>query len=173
MTREFSFFGGFFLLVMAAAGLLAYFVFFRDRGQESKPGDWMEAFRRIGQAAPVRPQEADRLRRRLGMAGYRMQAAAPIYSGIRVACSVLVGLATFAIGASFAESWYRALLAAMCAALFGFQLPALILSRRIKRRSARLRAGMPTMFDLLVLSLEAGQSLDAALNETRYQRFRT
>src|SRR5207237_6935273 len=127
MIREIGFFGGFFLLVMAAAGLLAYLVFFRDRGQQSKAGEWIEALQRIGQAAPLRPQEADRLRRRLVMAGYRMQAAAPIYSGTRVACSVLLGLATFGIASYFMESWYRALLAALCAALFGFQLPSLIL----------------------------------------------
>jgi tight adherence protein C len=45
-------------------------------------------------------------------------------------------------------------------------LPQRVLSRWIRERSERLRDGLPTALDLMVLSLEAGQSLDAALIET-------
>jgi tight adherence protein C len=45
----------------------------------------------------------------------------------------------------------------------------MLLSRSIRRRSERLRAGLPMALDLLVLALEAGQSLDAALTESSRQ----
>ena len=44
-------------------------------------------------------------------------------------------------------------------------LPNHVLGRQIRRRAERLREGLPTALDLLVLGLEAGQSLDSALFE--------
>jgi tight adherence protein C len=54
----------------------------------------------------------------------------------------------------------------MCGSLVGFILPQLVLNRWIRQRSERLRAGLATALDLMVLGLEAGQSLDAAFQQT-------
>jgi len=157
---------GFFLVVMGGTFALGYVVLFQGQAEGKGGKPLMETLRRIGLAAPVRPRESDRLRKRLSLAGYRQHSAAPIYSGIRVASAVAMGLAIFVIVLGNQESLYRAALGATCAALIGFMLPDRILGRSIRRRSERLRAGLPTALDLLVLSLEAGQSLDAALVET-------
>ena len=45
-------------------------------------------------------------------------------------------------------------------------LPDRILERLARRRVARLRRGLPAALDLLVLAVEAGQGLDAAILET-------
>jgi tight adherence protein C len=164
--RELYILAGFFLVVMAGTGLLGYAALFRRQTDEETAGPLMETLSRIGRIAPVRPEESDRLRKRLGLAGYRSLSAAPVYSGIRIASAGLLGLVALGLAAYTAQSLYRGVLAALCAALVGFMLPQRVLSRWIRERSERLRDGLPTALDLMVLSLEAGQSLDAALIET-------
>ena len=160
---------GFFLVVMAGTGLLGYVALFHDTTEKNGKNPLMETLQRIGRAAPVREQESDRLRKRLRLAGHHVPSAALIFSGIRMACAALLGLVAL-IGVEYwVESLDKALLAALCAALFGFKIPNLILNRWIRRRAQRLRAGLPMVLDLLVLSLEAGQSLGAALIDTGQQ----
>ena len=126
----------------------------------------METLRRIGRATPLRPNESGQLRYRLSLAGYRQPSAAPIFSGIRVAAAALLGLMAFTSGLYMAHSLVRILLSTMSAVALGSMLPNRILDRRIRRRSENLRSGLPAALDLLVLGLEAGQPLDAALAET-------
>ncbi len=159
-----GFFGG----VMAGTALLGYIVLSREPKDKDSQSPLLKTLQRIGKAAPVRPQESDRLRNRLRLAGYYVPSAAPIFSGIRVACAGLLSLVIFSI-ALYSVSLYQATLAALCAALAGFMLPNLILNRWIRNRAQRLRSGLPMVLDLLVLGLEAGQSLDAALIETGQQ----
>ena len=142
---------------------------FRRPTQKDGRNPFIETLQRIGQAAPVREQESDRLRKRLRLAGHHVPSAALIFSGIRMACAALMGLVVLIAVEYWVESLDKALLAALCAALFGFKIPNLILNRWIRRRAQRLRAGLPMVLDLLVLSLEAGQSLDAALIDTGRQ----
>jgi len=156
---------GFFATVMAGTGLAAYAVLFR---RQTAGGDspLMETLGRIGRAAPVRPRESDRMQRRLGQAGYQSPAAPPVYSGIRVASAALMALLLFAAALFNTRSLYSAVLAGMCGSLVGFILPQMVLNRWIRQRSERLRAGLATALDLMVLGLEAGQSLDAAFQQT-------
>ena len=163
--RELWILAGFFATVMMGTGLAAYAVLFRRQtGGAGSP--LMETLGRIGRAAPVRPRESDRLQRRLGQAGYRSLAAPPVYSGIRVASAALMALILFAAALFNTRSLYSAVLAGMCGSLVGFILPQMVLNRWIRQRSERLRAGLATALDLMVLGLEAGQSLDAAFQQT-------
>jgi tight adherence protein C len=163
--RELWILTGFFATVMAGTGVAAYAVLFR-RGAAAGDSPLMETLGRIGRAAPVRPDESDRLQRRLSQAGYRSPAAPSVYAGIRTASAALIGLILFAAASFNTRSIYSAMLAGVCGALVGFILPQLFLNRRIRQRSERLRAGLATALDLMVLGLEAGQSLDAAFQQT-------
>ncbi|HKW98762.1 MAG TPA: type II secretion system F family protein [Bryobacteraceae bacterium] len=158
-------FGGFFLVVMAATGLLGYAVVYRERAGDGE-NTFLRTLGRIGGATPVRAEESGRLRERLSFAGYRQASATTVYSGTRVALAASMALVLLLTVAIHAGSLYRALLAGICAALVGFMLPDRVLDRHIRLRGEKLRAGLPTALDLLVLCLEAGQSLDAALIET-------
>lgn len=160
---------GFFGAVLAGTGLLGYVVLTRDQKDKDGQSPFLETLQRIGRAAPVRPQESDRLRTRLRLAGYYAPSAAPVFAGIRVASAGLLGLIMFSITFYHAHSLYQATLGALCVALVGFLFPNLILNKWIQSRAQRLRAGLPMVLDLLVLALEAGQSLDAALIETAQQ----
>jgi tight adherence protein C len=58
------------------------------------------------------------------------------------------------------------LIGSMCGAGFGFLLPEFILKRMIRARAERIRRGIPAALDLLILSLEAGQSLNQSIVDT-------
>jgi tight adherence protein C len=166
--REICILGGFFLVVMATTCAAGYNVLLKEENDDGE-GRLMETLRRIGTMAPLRPKESERLRKRLVLAGYHSRPAAMIFTGIRLAAGAGLGLLAAAIALFAGHTLYKTLLLALCAALVGFAFPAIMLSRSIARRAQRLRAGLPMALDLLVLALEAGQSLDAALSETSRQ----
>ena len=55
---------------------------------------------------------------------------------------------------------------ALCliSAMVGFYLPDLLLSIRIARRKDKIAKGLPDALDLLVVCIESGMGLDAAIN---------
>jgi len=57
-------------------------------------------------------------------------------------------------------------IAMVCSGAVGWMIPDRFLSSRIKARATRVRAGLPAALDLLVLGLEAGQSLDQSIADT-------
>jgi len=126
----------------------------------------LEALLELG--AMSRPNEAQEasLRARLAAAGYRHPAAVQLFQGIRMAAAALVGAAL-----GWAAAWrtgeaMAAILAALCGAGFGFLLPGRVLEALKQARIGRIHRGLPAALDLMVLSVEAGQSLDVALAET-------
>ena len=56
-------------------------------------------------------------------------------------------------------------LAVFCSMAFGFMVPDRVLERLAARRVFQLRRGLPAAIDLMVLAVEAGQSLDASIVE--------
>jgi tight adherence protein C len=58
------------------------------------------------------------------------------------------------------------ILSAICGLGFGFLVPERVLDSLAKRRVERLRRGLPAALDLMVLAIEAGQGLDAAILDT-------
>ena len=114
--------------------------------------------KRLGEKAPRRPKELGSLRLRLVQAGFRRDEALTIFFGIRVAFA----LGLFAIFAS--SVFARPNIALALGGLgLGYILPGMVLARMAKRRSHRIRLSLADMLDLLVVSVEAGLGLDAAL----------
>jgi len=161
---ELLIFAGFFLTVLAATVVGGYFTLFR-KGEPAGPTSLLEALNRIGRSAPVRPAESDRIRQQLRLAGYTQEAAVPVFTGIRLASAAALALFVFAAAEWNGLTLARAFLCMLSAALVGYMLPNHFLAQRIRRRSEKLREGLPTALDLMVLGLEAGQSLDSALFE--------
>ena len=103
---------------------------------------------------------------KLAAAGYRTPAASLNFLnwklGLAAGCGLLLGL--FRILAS--GDWGASLGAVAAGAGLGYLLPDRILAFLARRRSQRILEGIPTAIDLLVLSLESGQSIDSALGDT-------
>ena len=59
----------------------------------------------------------------------------------------------------------RGVLFAIPAALIGFYIPELLLNSRVRKRQKEIRKAMPDALDLLTICVEAGLSLDAAMQK--------
>jgi tight adherence protein C len=127
-----------------------------------------DIFRMIGEAVPGGPEKAEAARQKLIIAGYRWPSAVSVFLGIKGASALTLAAAgvwasvTFRPNADFIQMF----LAAICGIGFGFLLPDRILERLAKQRVSRLRRGLPAALDLMVLAIEAGQGLDAAILDT-------
>lgn len=112
-------------------------------------------------AAP--PRGKNQLAERLLQAGlYRRNAATFYYAGQGVlAASLLAVVAVF--WSLEILSPRNALMGALVTAISTVLFPSLYLDQRISRRQLEIRRGLPDALDILVISLEAGLSLPAAL----------
>jgi tight adherence protein C len=130
------------------------------REEEHKPRfqSLIGVFKRLGERVPRSPKEMGTLRLRLVQAGYRREEALTIFFGMRVAFALLL----FAIFATSVLSRPN-ILVALAAMGLGYVLPGMLLARVAKRRAHRIRLSLADMLDLLVVSVEAGLGLDAAL----------
>lgn len=98
---------------------------------------------------------------KLLQAGYESQTATITYGAIRVVCGILVPFGAFVL---FANQPQRTLLMYVAlAAAIGFIAPTAVLDRLVQRRQDKLRRAVPDALDLLVVCVEAGVSLDAAI----------
>lgn len=126
----------------------------------------IDIFRMIGEAVPGMDSQAVAARRQLILAGYRWPSAVSTFLGIKCAFALALGLTGLWAALTFASDPSLAFLPAICGLGFGYLLPDRVLERMARRRLDRLRRGLPAALDLLVLAVEAGQGLDAAILDT-------
>jgi tight adherence protein C len=127
-----------------------------------------DVFRLIGEAMPGGQQGADAARQKLVVAGYRWPSAVSIFLGIKCATAAMLAGACVWAAVIFRPDVepIQLFLAAICGAGFGFLVPERMLDRMAQKRVERLRRGLPAALDLMVLAIEAGQGLDAAILDT-------
>jgi len=108
-----------------------------------------------------------RLYQRLLQAGYRGPRALPIYLGAKVLLAAglpLIGAVAMAAAASWGALFQPlSALGLVAAAAAGFYLPGVFLQRRIEQRRSAFEEGFPDAMDMLVVCVEAGLGLDAAI----------
>jgi tight adherence protein C len=104
----------------------------------------------------------ERLRKTLIAAGmYRTSPRTVIGYQLLLAVALPTAWLFFALGAGTSTS--LAILAALFFALIGWFAPGFVVQRRAESRIHKIDRGMPELIDLLVVSVEAGLSLSAAL----------
>lgn len=113
-----------------------------ERLQEARPGD-------------------DALEAKLVQAGFEGGTMAGAYFVFRLAALVLLPLVTVLFMPR--ERFALYVLAILTAVIIGLLLPAALLDRTIRLRQERIRRAVPDGLDLLVVCVEAGVSLDAAI----------
>lgn len=117
----------------------------------------------VNRLVPPSPAEARKLQKKLMYAGYRSAKAPVVYRTIQLASMIaspaIALLALAAMGRSFSSS----LMWIVIAVTVGFLLPRTILDHLIKSRQQRLRWGLADALDLLVVSVEAGLGINAAM----------
>jgi tight adherence protein C len=133
----------------------------RGGGEEVKPRfqKLIGIAKRVGEKVPRSPKEMGSLRLRLVQAGYRREEAITIFFGLRV----MFALVLFALFSTSIVARPNLTLA-LGGLGVGYVLPGMVLARLAKRRAHRIRLSLADMLDMLVVSVEAGLGLDAALS---------
>lgn len=105
-------------------------------------------------------EETGSLHTALARAGFNRPDQAAVYLAVRIATPVLMISAAMVYG-SLHPRWRDA--AILGGAVIGYLLPDYVLSRLGQRRRKKILRELPTVLDLLVVTLEAGMGLEAAI----------
>lgn len=107
------------------------------------------------------------VRRRLIQAGYYAKSAIEVYFTLRVVLAIGLAIASAIAVFGFLPPMGSgmSLLLTMVAAAFGYYLPSMVLAVQIKSRQDAFRLGMPDAMDMILVGVEAGLSLPAAINQ--------
>ena len=117
----------------------------------------------LSRLAPPSAAEARKLQKLLMYAGHRSPNAPVIFRAIQLASLVVFPGAVAMFFVFMAWPLKSALVLLMAALLLGFFLPRFVLDQMIKGRKLRLRWGLADALDLMVVSIEAGLGLNAAM----------
>ncbi len=119
--------------------------------------------------ASVRPRESHQysaMRLKFLRADVRRLNAQAIFWGSKILLAIVLPVVFLSLRIASLKTVTPAFTMAICVllALIGFYLPDGWLERRIRRRKEVIRKGLPDALDLLVVCVEAGMGLDAAMN---------
>jgi tight adherence protein C len=117
----------------------------------------------INKLLPVSATEAKKLQKQLMHAGFRSKEAPFIYRAIHLATMAGLPLMVAGVCALLARPLQSALVWIIIAFVVGFALPRFVLKRITKNRQRDLRWGLADALDLMVVSVEAGLGLNAAM----------
>lgn len=127
---------------------------------------FQEFLSRLGEATkPANKEEVSALKEQLMSAGYRHAQAPIIFMGAKIFSSIVVLAVTIVLPANVlgfpsATSYFMIYFAAASA---GYFLPLLWLHHTIARRKEKILEAFPDALDLMVVCVEAGLGLDAAI----------
>lgn len=179
----FGLLAGMFLFVLAAVSVAGYVFVLRPSKAETAEAQipqslsinqrdlpaaqaaFADTFQVLGESLPL-PGDHEALRRQLLIAGYRWPASVAIFLGIKAASAVLFGVAVIWLALVNDADGFAMILGIACGLGFGYMIPDRVLDRLGHARIAKLRRALPAALDLLVLAIEAGQGLDAAILDT-------
>jgi tight adherence protein C len=117
----------------------------------------------INKLVPPSAAGAKKLQRELMQAGYRSPSAPAVYRVTQLFTMLVFPLLVFMVFTVTARSLSDAVLPALFAFGAGFLLPRFILNRLIASRKLRITWGLADALDLMVITMEAGLGLNAAM----------
>ena len=118
----------------------------------------------INRMVPISAVEAAKLQKQLLQAGYRSQDAATAFRAIQITMLIALPTLVFILCFILDRPLNNFIVWGMVAAAIGFYLPRFVLKRMIHGRQRRIIWGLADAMDLMVVSVEAGLGLNAALN---------
>jgi tight adherence protein C len=117
----------------------------------------------INRLLPPSAAEAKKLQKILMYAGFRGAKAPIIYRAIQVASLAFFPAVVALVFTILAWPFKSTFIWFLVAFIMGFFLPRFVLDQMIKGRKQRLRWGLADALDLMVVSIEAGLGLNAAM----------
>lgn len=113
---------------------------------------------------PTKESDLAIIRKRLVRAGYRLPSAVRVFYAAKAALSLALTIVAAILLAIFGATLpFPAMVAAVIVpALLGFLLPSFWIERQTQRRREAAELGFPDVLDMLLVCVEAGNSLDQA-----------
>lgn len=112
------------------------------------------------------PKSTKKLKLQLIRAGFFQPSASGYYLFSRPILAAVFGFAAFIYVSYFSADWSSSeiMIATGVGALVGYYLPQFYLGRRIKKLTLQNRRGFPDFMDLMIVCVEAGLSMEAAIS---------
>jgi len=134
-----------------------------EEQSQFRTGQLLERIARL--VAPTEHATLSAVREQLVQAGFFSQSAVPIFyaSRLLLAAAFPVLFVTFSGLLPFAIPGIGTLLLATCLAVLGLIFPAIYVDRRRGWMQQRYRHAFPDFMDMMVVCIEAGQSLQGAI----------
>ncbi len=117
----------------------------------------------INRLVPPSAADAKKLHKQLMQAGYRSPSAPGVYRVMQLGLMLILPLLLLTVWTFMARPLNSALIPALLAMGVGFILPRFILNRLIANRKLRIAWGLADALDLMVITMEAGLGLNAAM----------
>lgn len=117
----------------------------------------------INRLVPASAKDAKKLQKQLMMAGFRSPHAPAIYRALVLLSMMLLPGIVLVVWMFMTRPLSTALLAMLFAFVAGVLLPRFILARLIAGRQLRITWGLADALDLMVVTMEAGLGLNAAM----------
>ena len=127
-----------------------------------RPGALLKLIAQLGGFLPAQ-DGADAMRTGLVRAGFRRADAPLIFMGSKVLTAVALPLVWMAFGYATARSVGNVMLFSVLMAFVGFYLPTIYIAMRQRARHSEILSSLPDALDLMVVCVEAGLGLGAAL----------
>ena len=136
--------------------------------RKAKESASRQMFEKIAPMAmkPVMPTNAEdlsMLRVKLSAAGYRAQNATTVFLASKTVLGVLFLLVALVFTVSAGYETQKIMTYTVFAGGLAFMAPNLWLSSAMRKRTEKIQIGLPDALDLMVVSVEAGLALDAAI----------
>jgi tight adherence protein C len=123
---------------------------------------WMQPIAALGWMLPTQVY-SETLRWELAQAGYRHLESRRMFAGARVITTAALGVGVLMFGLARRIRPDELLLITLTATALGYMLPMMFVRARQSRRQNEITLTLPDALDLLVICVEAGQGLNAAL----------
>jgi tight adherence protein C len=117
----------------------------------------------INRLVPPSAAGAKKLQKELMQAGYRSPSAAGVYRVSQFGLMLILPLLLVAIWTMWGRPLNSVLIPALLALGIGFILPRFLLNRMIANRKLKIAWGLADALDLMVITMEAGLGLNAAM----------
>ena len=117
----------------------------------------------INRLVPPSAADAKKLQKKLMQAGFRSSSAPAVYRVTQLTLMIVMPLWVLFVYSLTAQPMGEALLPCLGAFASGFLTPRFILNRLVAKRKLRITWGLADALDLMVITMEAGLGLNAAM----------
>lgn len=126
--------------------------------------DLMSSFGKMALGKDKEKENLTDLRVTMIQAGFRYTNSVAVFYGIKALCAIVLPVCYLGMVMSTGKFSTFNLTVALGAAALGYYLPNYLLRRALKKRQNRIDRALPDVLDLMIVSMEAGLSLQSTLN---------